>query len=194
MLPGIHIFMYWPCWSACPQRLLSTAAGSSNRNHKTKEGLGRRGEAEAVEGDLQHNPGLRQTKVLPQQPPCECHTATGRAVWAALPLISGWKPLWGHIPCWTRQSSGQNCLSTIRIQSSRAAVALWHCARFCRDTTSRRHFLRLWLCWTFSSALPWTRLKLSGVSQRWRESRTFCAMQWARNIWMHRPLSPWRGS
>ena len=105
-----------------------------------------------------------------------------------------WMPLWGHIPCWTRQSSGLNRLSSMRIQNSRAAMVLWQCTRFCGDTTSRRHFLRLWLCWTFSLPLPWQRLRLSGVSQRWRESRCSCAMQWARNVWMHWPCSPWRGS
>ena len=67
-----------------------------------------------------------------------------------------WMLLWGHIPCWTRQSSGQNFLSFMRIQSSRAAVVHWHCTRFCRDTTSRRHFLRLWFCWTSSITTPMT--------------------------------------
>ena len=146
------------CWSACPQRLLSTAAGSSDTNHKTKEGLWRRGEAEAVKGDLHHNLGSCQTKVLLQRLPCECHTATGRDVWAALPYISC-RGSECHCESISHAEQGkQNCLSSMRIQNSRAAVVLWHFTRSCRDTTSRRHFLRLQFCWT------WQRLKLSGVS------------------------------
>ena len=169
----------------------STAAGSSDRNHKTKDSLGRRGEAEVVEGDLQHNPGSHQTKFLLQRPPCVCHTATDWDVWAALPYIPC--PC-SECHCEGMSQAGRQSSRTVshlwesRVQGS--AVVLWHCTRFCRDTTSRRHFLRLWLCWTFSLPLPWPRLKLNSVLQCWRESRCSCAMQWARNVWMHRPCSP----
>ncbi|CAK6983315.1 Hypothetical predicted protein [Scomber scombrus] len=46
---------------ASPAVCRPEAAGSSVR---TKEGLGRRGEAEAVRRDLQHSPGSHQTKVF----------------------------------------------------------------------------------------------------------------------------------